>query len=187
METRQENSWLETTAWEDNIICYIGGWLAKKCLDRFKCCKCESTLLSSGNYSLVTPEEEVLIHMKAFTCHNGEISNLNRPSKMFFKTLKRQIVLFSELFQKCCFEKGVGKVLLQQIKQDTDMQLEGWFCNSADCQDHRLYMLWMLIKCKLYYTTKWASNDLRDRAILNKRKHDKTEKLNTKLRKLKHI
>lgn len=185
------NEELKISPLEDNVISYIAGWLAKKTLQKFNNCeKCTSTILNTAQQHLEPPSDRVLIHLKAFSCHTDEFANLHFPSEECKSVVRSQMFLFSNLFPKHSCERNIHDYIFRKLKYATNEHYEGWF--ATECSAHRLSMLSLLVKCKLYYAVKWVSNDLRDKSLINisnKRRtpENSTEKLNSKLRKVKHL
>ncbi|XP_054263773.1 uncharacterized protein LOC129004163 [Macrosteles quadrilineatus] len=173
---------LDVSGLEDNVICYIAGWLGKKCLDQYSCTDCESTLLKSTE--TLDLNREQLIHFKTFTKHDGSLAKLCKPSDIFHKVVKFQSLTFAMLFPQIWSSDNLSEKLVGDIYKETEKRCcaEWWL----SCKEHKLYLLKMLVKCKLFNCVKWKTNDLRDQALLKRRAID-GGKLNQKLKKLNHL
>lgn len=170
---------------EDNVICYIAGWLGKKTVDKYSCEKCLNDLLKQDN--AMNLKRENLITFKAFIRHDGELAHLNKPSDVFHQVVNVQTLAFAECFPTVCSESDVRHKLTQYLVMKTEEVHLDWF--SSECKPHRMFMLNLLVKCKLYYSFKWKTNEIRDRALLQQFKRGATNqsKLNPKLKKLKNV
>lgn len=95
------------------------------------------------------------------------------------------------MYAECASVVGIHKLIVNRIKVETEKYHKEWF--SSDYKVHRLYVLSVLVKCKLYNSVKWLSNDLRDKSIIGiaKRKRKQPDvghnKLSKKLSKLQNV
>lgn len=170
---------------EDNVICYISGWLAKKCIDKYDCINCSTKLLKPNDtFSL---DCESLLFFKSFTRHTGELAHLKKPSTFFHSVVSRQIVVFCNMFPNIISSRHIKMTLVNKIAEETEKHWNQWF--NSDCNTHIMYMLDLLVKCKLYYSLKRQSCDLRDKSqmMFAQKRKSREVKLNEKLRKLQHL
>lgn len=170
------------TVFEESVICYISGWLGKKCIDKYSCDTCKIQLIKE-NCVVFIPREHLLF-MKSFTTHTGDLAKLYKPSDVLHKVVKSQVTCFAKLLPKVIATTGVAKTLVEQITFYTENTHPQWL---AECKEHKLFMLKLLVRCKLFYSVKWKSNDIRDSSLLKlrvKRVSQDDPKLNKKLKKL---
>lgn len=173
------------SVFEESVICYISGWLGKKCIDKYSCDTCKRQLIKE-NCVVFIPREHLLL-MKSFTTHTGDLAKLYKPSDFLHKVVKSQVTCFAELLPKVIATTGVAKKLVEQITFRTENIHPQWL---VECKEHKLFMLKLLVRCKLFYSVKWKSNDIRDSSLLKlrvKRVSQDDHKLNTKLKKLAHV
>lgn len=60
---------------------YFAGYLVKKCIDQFKCTKCELLILKSNDFFF--NDNEFLFFYKQFESVDIEKSSLKKPSDLF--------------------------------------------------------------------------------------------------------
>jgi hypothetical protein len=174
----------DMTALEDNVACYIAGWMAKKCIAKYSCETCSQELVKDSCMSLT--ENERLILMKSYTCQSGELAKLHKPSDIFFCVVKLQVCSFAKQLNELISQRNISEKLEKIIHRETENIFPGWW---STCNEHKMFMLKLLIKCKLFNTLKWITHDMRDQALkkIEQRKRTKKQKPNAKLMKISNV
>lgn len=83
----------------------------------------------------------------------------------------------------CSHNVNNFKSRMQIDMTSTDTIYPQWF-RSTTCNDHRLCIMKLFVRCKMFYSFKWKRNDLRDSALIRfglKRKHNERNTLNDKV------
>lgn len=89
-------------------ITYFAGYLAKKCLDNFKCEDCRLKLVTSGD---LKDDHQLLILNKEYD-YIGHSKGLKIPSKLLIQVTKICLDVFTEMFSKIKTEKEILKKLI---------------------------------------------------------------------------
>lgn len=140
---------------EDCAVVYFSGYVAYKCIKKFKCETCQTTLCKN-----TFGQHETLIENRCYT----NLTNLVNPSEELISVVRKQLKYFAENLENKKQQKNLKKMLITgAIKSD-------WF---STCSVHRKYMLDLLYRVKLYKVAKWESQALKNDSDKNKQRYKK--------------
>lgn len=135
---------------EDCAINYFAGYLAKKCIEHFKCKECENLLTCD---SLLIDKNQLLILYKTYdniNNYNNTMEGLKAPSKQFCSIITKCLRIFENNFIKIYHKKSIRKRLLLKLKKNHVIM--AWLQDS--CTEHKLFTLENMIVVKLYKNCK---------------------------------
>lgn len=131
---------------EEFAIMYVAGWLARSCLEKFKCSTCKIKLIDpTKKYQNV---EHCLIFLRTWWKYpDNEFGNLKVPSNDLFELVKLAVTVFEKHFPEnfCSETLGVlikGEILQAFKKHDAFARLFGDGCE-AHC-DYIIQKFWNL-------------------------------------------
>jgi len=154
---------------------YFGGYLGKKCVDKFKCRFCEILLLKNEDTKYFD-ENEYFIFCKNYDSNLNMNSylHLKRPTDNLinFVTLAQNII--KKIVEKLPYKKKICAFLFKKIKRI----LHSIFTYNDSCKHHLDYLVTHLIHCKLLKDFNWTSKNI---------KKGKSEKNKNKLKIIKNM
>jgi len=133
-------------------ITYFAGYLAKKCLDNFKCEDCRLKLVTSGD---LEDDHQLLILNKEYD-YIGHSKGLKIPSKLLIKVTKICLDVFTEMFSKIKTEKEILKKLISTVSRRIENKLN---CLNHSCLTHFNYLIELLFRTKIYKQCKWINDN----------------------------
>lgn len=169
-------------ALEDCAVYYFSGYIAKKCLDKFHCQRCEDLLTDSSN---VSQKKKALNYYKTYICNEAvqprivTESHLTSASNILNDITRFHLALFSKCYENVCYQRRISFLIETYIKEETKSAFPTWF---VTCISHKEFLLRTLVRCRIFYQVKWSSRQERD----NKRKSCNLKE-NSKLKIIKHL
>mgnify|MGYP005986118463 CR=1 FL=1 len=138
---------------EDCAVTYFADYLAKKCLDKFKCKVCEKTLITQSS---LTNSQELLIMNKSYSNNPPKgTDGLKAPSHSFIKVIDECLNIFETVYEEIHYKYNVKLTLIEMFKSNSLCQI--WI-NDGQCKEHKVFILNHLIICKLFKKGKWHQN-----------------------------
>jgi hypothetical protein len=155
---------------EECSILYFAGYLAKRCIDNFKCQNCELSIIEQD---ILDDPNQLLITFKTF----GNISNpntqgLKKPSNYLVTLCKIGLNTFARVFNDIKSEKRLVYQMLQIILKDINTKYLEF--EQSECKDHYIFMLKLLLVTRIYKECKYLSDD--------EKTYKQTNKIPAKLR-----
>jgi len=133
-------------------ITYFAGYLAKKCIDNFKCEDCRLKLVTRDD---LEDDHQLLILNKQY----DDISHskgLKLPSKQIIKITKICLDVLTEMFPQIKTEKEILKKLISTASHRIKNNLN---CLNHSCQIHFNYLIELLFRTKIYKQCKWINDN----------------------------
>lgn len=140
---------------EECSVVYFAGYLAKRCIDFFQCKNCEANLTTEKN---LNEPNQLLILLKTFeyveeNCSQG----LKNPSSLLILICNISLEVFKKLFDEIKSEKGVAKVMLNEIKRRLNKKISNF--EELKCKEHYLYLVKLLLTTRIYKECKWVKGE----------------------------
>ncbi|KAL4126560.1 hypothetical protein QTP88_010781 [Uroleucon formosanum] len=150
----------ETITLETCSNTYFAGYLAKKCIDQYKCNKCELIILKNNDF--LFNDQEYIIFYKQFESADIEKSSLKTPSDLFVN-----LVSTAQKYLKDCVELSPHKrKLCATIQQKIKTELIFALNFDPNCEPHIDFIVQKLIHCKLLRHFNWTSKHLKGHSSL---------------------
>ncbi|KAL7306153.1 hypothetical protein TKK_0001599 [Trichogramma kaykai] len=160
---------------------YVAGYLAHKCLIKFHCESCRSTLIRENQN--LEANEDLLIFWKAYNVPQKELGNLKVPTDEFFNIIVEAYTIMQQEFNIHMHEYNLRATLISLIESVIiDKYSEFWICE--ECFDHRSFIIDHFVKLHIFYFLKWMSCDNRDTKNFKRKSNNSTDKPCLKLVKL---
>lgn len=134
---------------------YFAGYLAKKCVDQFKCSKCENIILKINDF--FSDDHEYLIFYKQFESVDPEKSCLKKPSQIFVQFVTAAQKCLNDFIELNPHKKKLCSTIQLMIKNDLFSILNF----DLSCEQHFDYIVQKLIQCKLLRHFNWTSKNLK--------------------------
>jgi len=133
---------------------YFAGYLAKKCIDQFKCTKCE---LKSNDFLFV--DQEYFIFYKQFENADIERSSLKKPSDLFINFVSTAQKYLKDFVEPNPHKRKICTTIQLKIKNEliSDLNFD------PNCDQHIDFIIQKLIICKLLRHFNWTSKHLKGR------------------------
>ena len=155
---------------------YYGGYLAKKCLEKFHCEQCQNYLLKP-NITL-DDKDQLLILNKTFEhIEFNSYSGLKAPSE----NLEQFIIICLNVFKQNYGYLKSEKYLVNQLMTKANQSMPKNIV-PLECAKHFEYIMKLLFVVNIYKTCKWSSKISEHNKITTF-----TQKPNQKLRILQHL
>ncbi|XP_063215855.1 uncharacterized protein LOC134527262 [Bacillus rossius redtenbacheri] len=138
---------------ESCSVRYVAGYLAKKLENKYHCVTCRKSC-SSPNMQLES-HHNLLLFNRAYMAKEDRVGKLIAPSDMFFKVTDITLSTFTEVYPKCCSDKGVLGLIFKEVKKRVKNVYPCWFF--GPCKKHRIYALIHLIRIRLNRELFWSS------------------------------
>ncbi|KAL4121898.1 hypothetical protein QTP88_014318 [Uroleucon formosanum] len=129
---------------------YFAGYLAKKCLDKYKCEDCGLLLIS--NEQLHRDNHQILLTNKSFD-FIGPTQGLKMPSKVMTQITKVCLDVFTEFFPQIKAQKE----LLKKLKDIAEPKIKKKLSPNTWCPIHFTYIIELLFRTKIYMECKWMN------------------------------
>lgn len=136
----------------------FAGYLAKKCIDQFKCIKCESIILKSNDFFF--DDHEYLIFYKQFESVDIEKSSLKKPSDLFTNFVATAQQYLKNIVESCPHKRKLYSTIQQTIKTKLFSSLNF----DQNCEKHFDFIVQKLIYCKLQKHFNWTSKNFEGRS-----------------------
>lgn len=137
----------ETTL-EDCAVEYFAGYLAKRCLDEFKCDKCKEQLTT---HLTLCDKRQLLIINRNYSAISD---SLQAPSENFRFIVNTALQCFIKYYEKFYFRYNIAGLIEKRIKRKRSVN--EWL-NSGECYEHRAFIIHLLIRVKLFFQCKSLS------------------------------
>lgn len=140
---------------EECSIIYFAGYLAKCCIDNFKCQNCESSIIEQD---ILNDPNQLLITFKTF--ENISYPNdqgLKKPSNYLVSLCKIGLNTFARVFNDIKSEKRFVYQMLQIILKEINKKYLEF--EHMECKDHYIFMLKLLLVTRIYKECKYLSNE----------------------------
>lgn len=137
---------------------YFAGYLAKKCIDQFKCTKCELIILKSNDF--LFDDQEYLIFYKQFESADIERSSLKKPSDLFINFVSTAQKCLKDFVELNPHKRKLCATIQLKIKNEliSDLNFD------PNCDQHIDFIIQKLIICKLLRHFNWTSKHLKGRS-----------------------
>lgn len=137
---------------------YFGGYLGKKCIEKFKCQKCQKYMLTTTPVNV--SDEDYLIFSKAYGTKSGNFC-LHIPTENFTKYISQCQHLLSKIILKKPYKLQIGltikKSIIKNIWPHFEMDIE--------CTPHLEFVTMHLIQCKLLRDFNWQSRNMKAQTL----------------------
>jgi len=137
---------------------YFAGYLAKKCMDQFKCTKCELIILKCNEFFF--DDQEYLIFYKQFESTDPEKCSLKKPSDLFTKFVMQAQIILKHFIEVNPQKRKLYTTIQLKIKNEFFFDLNV----DKDCEQHFDFIIQKLIYCKLLRHFNWISKHLKGRS-----------------------
>ena len=137
---------------------YFAGYLAKKCMDQFKCTKCELIILKCNEFFF--DDQEYLIFYKQFESTDPEKCSLKKPSDLFTKFVMQAQIILKHFIEVNPQKRKLYTTIQLKIKNEIFFDLNV----DKDCEQHFDFIIQKLIYCKLLRHFNWTSKHLKGRS-----------------------
>lgn len=144
---------------ENCSIVYFAGYIAKRCIEMFKCVKCEESLILKSQY-LQDSNQLLLLH-KTYSDSKG-IEGLKNPSKLMICITKSCLDIFNKHFNEIKHEKHILSQLMDKTKTRDKNDV---LTKAQSCYEHYIYMMELLYTVKIFKECKWTNSDLHNKAV----------------------
>lgn len=134
-----------TVSLEDCSVTYFAGYLAFKCIKKFNCKYCECQLVTE---KLLDEKNQLLILNKNYSSLD---TGLKAPTKDFNNIIDRILNIFEKKFDNLQHRKKIRQNLTQRT-QNCDI-INTWININTNCVDHKLYIINLLLICKIFKKT----------------------------------
>lgn len=131
-------------------IVYFAGYLVNKCLEKYSCEKCLTSLINpSKNLKDIN---QILILYKTYN-FVGPTQGLKAPSNLIVKITKICLDVFQEWFNKIKSECQILKQLIEKVKTKINKTWPNIFNSTSptsSCQAHYHYIIELLLRTKIF-------------------------------------
>lgn len=141
----------EKTKLETCSSVYVAGYLAHKVVKKFSCLTCEQNLTKINEDESLMNQNELYILQKDYSCE--KISYLKVPTSVFSALVLSMLQKFNIEFEKFKIDYNLKKVLEKSL---TDY-FEHWLNEIECCKMHKLFIIRLLIKMKIWRNLRWES------------------------------
>ncbi|CAI6356302.1 unnamed protein product [Macrosiphum euphorbiae] len=144
---------------ETCTVVYFSGYLANKCLEKFKCVDCYSNLITEKD---LNDKNQLLLTYKTFDNIFTNTKGLKMPSSILLKISNICLAIFERKFEDIKIEK---KVVTQLTNDATKKIVKNTSILNSSCKDHYMYIIELLFRTKMYKECKWITSKLHDKEI----------------------
>ncbi|KAL4103435.1 hypothetical protein QTP88_018812 [Uroleucon formosanum] len=144
---------------ENCSILYFAGYIAKRCMEMFKCVKCEELLILTSQY-LQDKNQLLLLHKTYGDSKSIEV--LKNPSKLMICITKTCLDIFNKHFNEIKHEKKIVSQLMDKTKTHENNDI---LTKAQSCYGHYIYMMELLYTVKIFKECKWTNSDLHNKAV----------------------
>lgn len=140
---------------EECSIVYFAGYLAKRCIDNFKCQNCESSIIEQD---ILNDPNQLLITFKTFeNISYANTQGLNKPSNYLISLCKIGLNTIAKVFNDIKSEKWLVYQMLQIILKEINKKYLEF--EHMECKDHYIFMLKLFLVTIIYKECKHLSNE----------------------------
>lgn len=143
---------LEATLETCSII-YFGGYLAKKCVEKFNCTSCDLIKPKEN----LCDEKQLLLIFKTYG-HVSASQGLKAPSDNLIKIVTLCLNVFEKKISKIMIEKKVLEQLMLSAKKKINKHSS--VLQSTTCKNHYIYIVQLLFRTKIYKECKWINTNI---------------------------
>lgn len=140
-----------TITLEDCSVTYFAGYLIYKCYKKFNCHHCQNNLQTNNN---LNDKNQLLLIHKNYSSYQNDIA-LKAPSIDFNKIINRVLDIFEKYFDKIQYKKKIRFKLT--LKMKNDVLINKWINEFESCVEHKLYIIDLLLICKIFKKTQLYS------------------------------
>jgi len=131
-------------------ILYFAGYIAKRCVEMFKCVKCEESLILTSQY--LQDKNHLLLLYKTYG-DSKIIEGLKNPSKLMIYITKTCLDIFNKYFNEIKHEKKIVSQLMDKSKIHFKNDI---LTTAQSCYEHYIYMMELLCTVKIFKECKWT-------------------------------
>lgn len=142
-------------------VIYFAGYLVKKCLDRFECEDCKTSLEADKDFD---NEGEILIFFKNYDLKYE--TGLRTPTSLLREFTRRALDCFSRDIGKHLNHKLMSN-LKRKLVKNIKTHLPEWFATNMICEKHRQYILELLLRTQIFKYCKYISSQMKTRQSTN--------------------
>jgi DNA transposase THAP9 len=143
---------------ETCTIVYYAGYLANKCINKFKCDNCRLNLITEKN---LNDETQLLLAFKTFDdIENNIEKGLKMPTSTLLEITDICLSIFNKTFNEI---KNQKKLVAQLMQNATKKIIKKTIILNSPCKDHYLYIMELLFITKIYKETKWINAELQNK------------------------
>ncbi|KAL4148879.1 hypothetical protein QTP88_003024 [Uroleucon formosanum] len=132
---------------EDCSVTYFAGYLIYKCYKKFNCQNCQNNLQTNKN---LNDKNQLLLINKNYSSCQNDIA-LKAPSINFNKIINRVLEIFEKHFDKIQYKKKIRFKLT--LKMKNHILINKWINEFESCVEHKLYIIDLLLICKIFKKT----------------------------------
>ncbi|KAL4126559.1 hypothetical protein QTP88_010780 [Uroleucon formosanum] len=140
-------------------LVYFSGYLANKCLEKFKCVDCQSNLITDKD---LNDKNQLLITYKTFENILTDTKGLKMPSSILLTISNICLTIFKKKFEDIKIEK---KIVTKLMNDATNKIIKNTTILNSSCKDHYLYIIELLFRTKMYKECKWITSKLHNKEI----------------------
>uniref|UniRef100_A0A1Y1LUZ2 Uncharacterized protein n=1 Tax=Photinus pyralis TaxID=7054 RepID=A0A1Y1LUZ2_PHOPY len=139
---------------EDCATVYFAGYLAKKCIDKYKCNGCGQLLISQDQ---LNEKNQLLIVKKMYDNKLVTSVGLRSPSAVLVDIVEHSLKIISKCLRFKPERSGLGLYIYSRISKLISVQFPEFSLEVGECSAHRQYLLQLLIRTKIFKWCKWQS------------------------------
>lgn len=149
----------QVTTLETCSITYFSGYLAKKCLEKYKCKICQKQLIYENKN--LEDTNQILILNKTFNFIE-QAHGLKAPSNLIITITTICLNTFEEHFDQIKSEYKIMTQLKEKVIQQINF-LNIFNSIPSSCQEHYIYIIELLLRTKIFKECKWENEKLTGR------------------------
>lgn len=140
-------------------IVYFAGYLANKCLEKYSCKDCVTSIINPNTD--LNDTDQLLITFKTYD-FVGPTLGLKAPSNLVIEITKLCLKVFQEWFNKIKSEHQILTQLKNKVHKRMNKTSPNLLnCISLTCRDHYNFIIELLLRTKIFKQCKWDSNEIK--------------------------
>jgi hypothetical protein len=138
---------------EDTATAYVGGYLAKKVDNKFKCDQCSSNLVKKDSY--LDERDVQILHRDYGVKQSEDVKHLKVPTTWWFKITKEMNILVTSYLKNHIHTRNINNRIVEHICNIKNVKM--WLESHETCRWHQDYVINLFVRMRLHSTVKRVS------------------------------